>query len=118
MKTKEQKANIKKWITALESGDYEQCRGSIIKYKNPNNDDHPKSTYCCLGVASDVFNVRYASGGENIDYQNIRYMTDDMFEETFGFVGEKLDFVDMNDVQGLSFQEIADHLKGFLNPLF
>ena len=40
----EQARNRKKWIEALESGDYTQARGYL---RNGNS-------YCCLGVACDI----------------------------------------------------------------
>lgn len=42
-------AFFKKWISALESGKYRQCNGTLCK---PN--DNKKLTYCCLGVLSKV----------------------------------------------------------------
>lgn len=37
--------NIRKWVTALRSGEYEQTKGVL---KNDNG-------FCCLGVATDVY---------------------------------------------------------------
>lgn len=42
---KELKKNVKKWIAALRSGEYEQTRGAL-------NDENG---FCCLGVACDLF---------------------------------------------------------------
>lgn len=36
-----------KWIAALRSGDYEQAKGSLRDFNNPN-------AFCCLGVLCDV----------------------------------------------------------------
>lgn len=38
--------NAKKWVAALRSGDYEQCR-SVLHVKDDG--------YCCLGVACDLY---------------------------------------------------------------
>ena len=43
-------ARLQKWLTALRSGEYKQCTGQL--YSNYGNTD----SYCCLGVACEVFN--------------------------------------------------------------
>jgi len=48
-----------KWITALESGNYIQTKGQLVKVIN--NTPH----YCCLGVFGDVI-----SGVSNIPKEN------------------------------------------------
>ena len=42
--------NIKLWVAALRSGDYKQGKGRLQEV-NPRGE----RTYCCLGVASDLF---------------------------------------------------------------
>ncbi len=42
--------NMAAWVEALESGKYEQCRGSL---RHCPPDSQP--SYCCLGVASDLY---------------------------------------------------------------
>ncbi len=37
-----------KWINALLSGEYKQCRGKLIKVENN------KRSFCCLGVLTDL----------------------------------------------------------------
>lgn len=44
--TEEQKANVRKWVVALRSGEYEQGRGQLL-------DEHNRM--CCLGVACAVY---------------------------------------------------------------
>lgn len=39
--------NQEKWVQALESGDYQQCKGSLRR----------GDSFCCLGVACDVIAV-------------------------------------------------------------
>ena len=45
--------NARAWVTALRSGEYKQGKGAL----------HPtKNTYCCLGVACELY--RQANGGK------------------------------------------------------
>lgn len=44
---------VKKWIEALESGEYEKGKGALRASGAPV--DH-SLTYCCLGVACDIWN--------------------------------------------------------------
>lgn len=43
------KENIRKWVDALESGEYEQCTGRLRK------DDEEVQSFCCLGVVTDLY---------------------------------------------------------------
>ena len=45
--TEQQKANVKAWIEALQSGKYQQGFGSLNRNGN----------YCCLGVLADINNI-------------------------------------------------------------
>lgn len=47
------------WLTALESGDYDQVRGQLGSYNANREDRHqegftPRDAFCCLGVLCDV----------------------------------------------------------------
>lgn len=44
-------ANAEKWVAALEGDDYEQGRGALCRV----NKDTGERTYCCLGVATDLY---------------------------------------------------------------
>ena len=44
----------KQWLDALESGDYSQCKGKLVKTKQTTGE--PVS-YCCLGVAATLAKV-------------------------------------------------------------
>lgn len=52
MPTSEQLAARRAWIAALLSGEYLQGNGSLIQFH------HDATSFCCLGVACDVENVR------------------------------------------------------------
>lgn len=55
------KANMLKWIEALESGNYEQCSGKLTKIS-----DDGKLSHCCLGVATEV---ALANGLEGLSFE-------------------------------------------------
>ena len=45
------KSDVKKWVEALRSGDYQQAKGILCKEDEISGDFY----YCCLGVACDIF---------------------------------------------------------------
>lgn len=47
------KGNLRKWVTALRSGEYAQGINRLFNPPEPEH-DKPKPTYCCLGVACHV----------------------------------------------------------------
>lgn len=51
-------ADVRKWIEALRSGEYQQGKGAL----------HPTAaTYCCLGVAVDLFDGPWIERPEELD---------------------------------------------------
>ena len=92
---------IKKWLTALRSGKYEQGKGYL-----KNTDEK----YCCLGVACLV-------GGLTPDEIGGKCIISAM--SLFDEIPKKLRsgnalsgwLVEMNDIQGKSFLEIADWVE-------
>lgn len=101
------KENRLKWIEALESGKYK--RGSYRLCDGGSN------TFCCLGVAREIFN------GEEENEAGHLYLTGHLLflkkeslslSDTFGQGGgiqAQLTF--LNDTQGLTFSEIAVILR-------
>ena len=57
-------AFFNKWTSALESGKYRQCTGTLCK---PN--DNKKLTYCCLGVLSKVQGRLFKTEHEYIEHE-------------------------------------------------
>lgn len=55
------KANMLKWIEALESGDYDQCSGKLTKISSDG-----KLSHCCLGVVTEV---AIANGLEGLSFE-------------------------------------------------
>ena len=43
--TPKQKEHLRKWVEALRSGDYKQAEGALSR----------GDSYCCLGVACDIY---------------------------------------------------------------
>ena len=43
-----------RWIEALESGDYVQCKETLAKY----NLENKRIAHCCLGVAVELFDPK------------------------------------------------------------
>lgn len=53
--TDEQRENNRRWVEALRSGKYKQGQGCL----------HRNNTFCCLGVAHDVFGPGWAAGKDD-----------------------------------------------------
>lgn len=87
--TKEQKAQ---WIEALRSGKYKQ--GTCRLYNKDTN------KYCCLGVAEASLSLT-ATDGAN----------DGFVSWSFLDLGVQRELTELNDVQHLSFIEIADYIE-------
>lgn len=125
----QQKKNVLKWIKALESGEYRQCKDRLTDGKG----------FCCLGVATDLFirskdnhrmangnlELRWVSAFDHLDgddrlsaatsngrkesgtlTENVR---DWLGTETFGISTQR--YIDLNDDEGYSFKKIAKELR-------
>lgn len=101
--------DITKWVEALRSGEYKQCKGTL----------HNASTggFCCLGVYAAV------SGLSTPDYMAVSqdedgYLDSEGPTETYESIRERLDGVvidcgiTMNDAGG-SFTTIADMIEEY-----
>jgi hypothetical protein len=76
------KGALRKWVAALRSGEYEQGRERLhsLDRSDPDNEKH---TYCCLGVACEVFNR------ENVDEPlELRQATRDRHNYIVSYDGE------------------------------
>ena len=93
-----------RWIEALESGEYPQCRGRLKKYQSGI------TYYCCLGVANEIFGWKSHT---NHNYQVLTKKATDLLglvSETGTSTDDKLSLAKLND-DGNTFQQIADELK-------
>jgi hypothetical protein len=103
-KTKELPTSIETWVTALESGEYDQCKGALYNGEG----------YCCLGVYTKVvlgyddeyimMDLAINDGvGPKKAYDKIM-LSDDMNEDVYN------DGISMND-SGESFIDIAKMIR-------
>lgn len=85
-----------KWVEALRSGEYEQCRGRLTDGKG----------FCCFGVL-----VKLQNGNLSDEMQY-----DDLAKQISRgekYYEQKIRLVKMND-DGASFSEIADYIEANL----
>jgi hypothetical protein len=92
--------NLKEdWVKALRSGEYKQ--GEDLLYRSETD------SYCCLGVLCKVAGKDLYA--ENIPPQGYGYgWLDTILPTGVGI------FTEMNDIQGKSFNEIADYIEANL----
>lgn len=111
------KSFIKAWIKALRSGIYRQGYNTIcITNNKPDNNvinSNPAySSYCCLGVFSHVFQEQPRSTVDpGLDYIPVGGVPP-VIRLLFN---NYLCFVDMNDSNKFTFNEIADYLEYLLD---
>lgn len=99
-----------KWIAALESGEYKQCNGQL-SYKDG---------FCCLGVLTDLYlketNQEWNQNGILRDHGGLNKKVQvwsgiDSFLPTVKTEFGRKGLHNINDVEGRSFQDIADIFK-------
>lgn len=90
-----------KWVEALRSGEYKQCRG----------DWHRDDGYCCVGVLLKVKEHNMQSGHLRrvAAALGISDLPDKEYE-----AGSMQNLIDMNDRDGKNFAEIADYIEANL----
>lgn len=105
---------IKKWITALESGNYKKCIGKLHKAGN---------SFCALGILCDVHDPtkwKYYKPLQDDSY----YLYINYSEEIPNEIYEKIKtpetnirtmIMHMNDIENKSFKEIAQYLREVYN---
>ena len=114
----QQKENRKKWIEALRSGEYKQTSAALV---DPYG-------YCCLGVACNISGLGHWEQREGNHFQHYKCVTNnDYVDYAYGdlplkvmhwlgldsLVGdyEDSDLITNNDVDDLSFEQIADIIE-------
>lgn len=107
--TKEQIERVKKWVAALESGEYKQGQFYLHDAEN--------QTYCCLGVACDLSGLGewddktdYKSYGLNVwDWSDVALPFPVM--KYYGLTHkQEAELISLND-NGSSFKEIAKVIR-------
>ena len=89
------------WATALESGAHIQGRGQLARLAYVN--DNPFIAMCCLAVAYHVLRgpIRTTTQTTTIEVCERMGLSDN----------QRHDFVDMNDMQKLTFPQIAANIR-------
>jgi len=111
LKTKKDKQQFTRWLKALRSEKYSQCRGRL---QGPDG-------FCCLGVACDVLipdKEKHMSGDFLSGYfpnhqaapQWLNHVNCDFSEKT-KIEGKSQNLSEMNDNQSMPFALIADCLE-------
>lgn len=103
--------NQTSWLKALESDKYKQGRGLLCSFLNDNGD----AEFCCLGVACDNFAIRFTEENGIVQYLGEVAKAPHIIStilalhskhgDTKDYTGPSL--IDLNDVERLSFKEIA-----------
>lgn len=121
-----------RWLQALESGNYRQGTGYLKKWDRCNGSGEKESSYCCLGVACEIFQEETNTKQEASD-SGIEFLFNDMrsmmpasvmeylgLRTAFGNLEEKRNCVNYNDSlaemndKGVQFKEIAAYIRA--NP--
>lgn len=98
-----------KWVKALRSGKYEQGQGKLRSLQDE---------YCCLGVLASVTGCKWRKDEDrfryylknNFDEGGVRFSAH--FLEEIGLNVEDEDtLIDMNDMEGSSFEKIANWIE-------
>lgn len=99
-----------KWIAALKSGEYEQGTGYLKHY----------NTYCCLGVLCDIHAKETGNSFvEGCYFGQNRVLPEEVIKwsklgsscGTYRAGGVTYTLWELNDVEGLSFNEIANIIE-------
>jgi hypothetical protein len=98
-----------KWLAALRSGEYKQCRTSLRKQDN---------SFCCLGVLYDVSGTSWEPRQDFGDYISsdgeVVFLSEEMLAATGISQDEQNILWRMNDRDRASFSEIADYIEQHL----
>lgn len=109
--TAKQIDNLNRWVEALESGKYQQCRGALCKVDKLGN-----RSYCCLGVAYEVLHGKDAwRKHENrlvlTHYGAIAGLSNEDQKELGILLPTHGQLMRMNDHRHKSFAEIAAFIR-------
>lgn len=115
------KSVMQKWVKALRSGKYKQGTG-YLKQRSPGK----KTQYCCLGVLCEILGAEWQP--DPLHATRKVYSLDDRGDPTNsnlpfsikeaagmcspnGWLPDDRNLIDMNDIGGKSFKEIADIIE-------
>lgn len=93
-------ATRRKWVTALRSGDYTQCKGALSREMVDGSEE-----FCCLGVLGRVVDPHFG------DRFHSAYL-DAPFDAAAGLNSRIRQLLSsLNDTYGRSFEQIADLIE-------
>lgn len=117
----------KKWVKALRSGEYDQCQGNLVS--STNGED----SFCCLGVLADVQGYEFIESTtlpwEELNNRKVLALAHPDYKTEAaarrhgdayclpkwaraGMKDEEMDeLINMNDCEGKTFEQIADHVE-------
>lgn len=112
--------NVKLWVTALRSGEYDQAKGSLRNSRG----------YCCLGVACDIYMKTIGKG----EWSNEHFIVDGHMSATglpqpvFDWLkmyspsgrfssNPRQSLIQLNDDEGFDFNSIADAIENISNGI-
>jgi hypothetical protein len=111
--TAKQIDNLNRWVEALESGKYQQCKNDLCKV-----DELGSRSYCCLGVAYEVLHGKdaWTKDDPNDVFLTTHYDTSGAlnFDDRFALgitVDTQNRLARMNDLENKSFAEIAAFIR-------
>lgn len=112
---------VKRWLTALRSGEYEQGTGALCK----------DGKYCCLGVACELFaeelNLKVERFSTTSRYSGCTGSLPVLVSQALGLKDTDGSFIDgntvkslssVNDREGKTFKQIADLIESKPMGLF
>lgn len=99
-----------KWLTAMESGEYEQCYGSLMRIEFTPNPEDVKVSYCAIGVANKVLDGSWDFNDNVITGLLIKKL---------GFKNTALNrIIEMNDEEEYSLSQIATEIRTHPSDFF
>ena len=105
--------NQKIWVEALKSGKYSQCAGQLCKIDEAGN-----KSYCCLGLAEELFPSLITTNDTNLcgtEYRAVLALRG--WNGDFDINDEAHNLAMMND-SGKTFQEIAQFIEANADIVF
>lgn len=105
----------KRFVAALRSGEYKQCKGQLSR----TDDDNPGSyTYCCLGVSAIVAEPEYFKGSCRRGQAEPNRAISKLYGWSDSHPRLGTDYATaLNDYKGFNFNQIADEFEAtFITP--
>jgi hypothetical protein len=96
---------LTRWVEALRSGNFKQCRGSLYTTSIDKNGNETRTGYCCLGVLHTLEPNILTSCNANVT------LDEESLRAHLGISIQQDILVDKNDLHDKDFQQIADYIE-------